>query len=372
MKPQHKKLYQQLLIGLLIVVPCLLVSIFTFVLSLRPWPRSLDYEFLNLLMVLKGGIPAHENILIIEIDPDSERKMHESYGPQWRQYHPKVIDHLKEAKLIAFDLAFYGDQPAYDKPLAAKMCETKNIVIATARENQETQSIPHVLLVNTKPGHVELEHTLISRNVVGVKPITLKEESEAIEQGLAPNYYEPSFLFRMLEIINNDFHSEHHKRRRITGVETKPNTIQIGLTEIPVDSNEMMYIRHLASREDFNRLNYYDVYSGNFDKSLINNRKIVIIGLIRKATDYHWTAYGKQHGVTLQALALNTVMQRNHVYFPREFLYFLYLLACGLTYQVCSLKLERKCFFVVILPVLILSLVTAYSGFWIPLPSMPM
>jgi len=109
--------------------------------------KIFDYEILDILMLIKGGIEADENIVLVKIDKNSEENIRESYGPEWRKYHPKIIEQLKNAKVIAFDL-YFDQQKRYDEALAKSMRESKNVVIGTTKDAK----IPEVILSSSKPG----------------------------------------------------------------------------------------------------------------------------------------------------------------------------------------------------------------------------
>ena len=63
---------------------------------------------LDLIVSAKGGVNADENILLINIDRDSMNKMQGTGRRDWRKYHSRILERVKRAKVIAFDIAFDG------------------------------------------------------------------------------------------------------------------------------------------------------------------------------------------------------------------------------------------------------------------------
>lgn len=355
-----KEIGKQPLLTLLILLVCGSSSLAGFFLSYYPYVKIFDYEILDILMLIKGGIEADENIVLAKIDKDSEEKIRESYGPEWRKYHPKIMEQLKNAKVIAFDL-YFDQQKPYDEALAKSMRESKNVVIGTTKNAK----IPEVILSSSKPGYIDFKTGLLFKKAGRLEPIRLKEEKQPSTE-YPPHYFEASFLFRMLQLYFDISYPESDNGRKIYAIEEDGNILKIGLArKIPRDNLGMMYVRNIARKESFTEISYHDLYNGKFNQSQINEKTIVIIGLTGKHVDIHWTPYGRKYGLMLNALALNTVLKEGYIYQSSGWLYFTMLLACSLVFSISILSVGKKYTTIALILIFLLIIAATFACFWV-------
>lgn len=357
MKAKLKARATKAWVPILILILCAISSIFAKISSEVKWLKILDLKILDTTMKIKGGIKAHKDIILVKIDSSTMDKMKQAYGPEWRKYHPKIIEALQGAKIIAFDFFFRGPTE-HDKELFQEMARSDNIVIGIHPKT------PANILCSAKPGHIEF-HTDIDGLIRRVQPIKIGLRPTEDEKGttIARHYYEPSFMFRILHMSSNVKYYESDCGTKIYGVEVEGDKIRIHLGKIITDNEGMMHIRHLAQNQEFTEISYYDVYTDNFTRAKVNE-KLVIIGLKTPPDDIHRTPYGEKHGLMLNALALNTVLTDAYITHFSGYRYTAFLFISSIILLVSSIHYATTIRIPIILALIIMTIVASYFSYW--------
>jgi CHASE2 domain-containing sensor protein len=351
-----------LLVPLIIILTCVCSSIAGCIASHLGLLKIIDLKILDWMMVLKGGIEADENIILVIINEKSIKDIGQAYGPEWREFHPKIIEQLKKAKIIAIDLYFDG-KTIHDFELSKKLAETKNSVIAT----HEHAEIPDLILSNSKPGFIEV-YPDIDGQIRRLQPVKLKTEPASIEKDtvIRRYYYQPSFLFRIIQLYFDEPYSESDYGKKIYGVEQEPKVLKIGVArQIPTDNDGMMYIRDTGKSQAFTEIAYHEIYNGKFDTKVINEKKIIIIGKKTAYEDIHNTQYGPKYGVTIQALALNTVLKEAYIRHVNGYAYLAILFASSFILTLTFVRKTKTHYCFLTLTLTVLSVIITYLCYWI-------
>lgn len=245
------------------------------------------------------------NVAIAGIDDDTLG----TFGKwsEWpRRLHAQAIDNLSKAgaKVIGYDVLFVDDSTD-DQVLAAAMANASNVVLAAAG----TELMPDIdselayggFLFPTPPleqasngiGHANLE--LDHDGKVRRLPLLVRDDlGNTI----------PSFSLAVLYTnfsmpLPSQFPVQDHKLRLFA-------------RDVPVDSTSRLRINFATDYETQPYISYGDIISGNFDRSLVKNR-IVLIGMTATGEPDSWSvpiSDGKIPGVLIHATAIDTVLRQ--------------------------------------------------------------
>ena len=250
--------------------------------------------------------PPSTNIVMVGIDDITL----DTYGrlSDWpRQRHADAIDNLSAAgaKVIGFDVLFVDDSPD-DAALAASMKNAGNVVLPVAGSGVvnggATGPSYQSFLVPAGPladaahaaGHVNVsaDHDGKVRRV----PLMARDA--------AGNEY-PSFGLAVLDTL---FSVPPPQQFRI-----QDNRLHALSRDIPVDGAYRLRINFGIDSGKLSYLSYKDVISGNFPKSVVKN-KVVLIGMMSTGDIDAWsipTSDSKVPGVLIHAAAIQTILKQD-------------------------------------------------------------
>ena len=350
-----------LLIGLPgIVIP---ISMFSLFLGEIKILRNIDLYLLDSMMQLRGGLNPSNEIVLVKIDQSSISNLG-AYGPAWRKHHIHIIDQLKKAKVIAFDVLFNGTTE-YDKKLGEKMRVLDNIIIG-AMDNTE---LSPCLSSSARSGYIK--YNMDTDNSIRNFELIKKENQKASlikdgrDGGVVIDYYwSPSFIFRILQCYFGIQYLESNNK--IYGVRKNHNTYDVGIAmTIPTDSEGFVYIRNIDEKKSFTEYSYWDIYEGKFERLKVKD-KIVIIGGDKQLRDEHDTPWGVKSGLEVNAFALNTIIQKGFIYPFNEILKFYILFIADIILFILLIINIKKAIYILILILCVTLTLTYLLMLWFP------
>jgi adenylate cyclase len=314
---QRKRFYHALVltgVGCLLILVALLVQPFY---TINSW-------FSDQLFTSELPSP---NIVIAGIDD----KTLETYGlwAQWsRSLHAQAIDNLVQAgaKVIGFDVVF-ADSSADDDTLATAIAKADNVVLAAvgippisqikggitydnfllpvASLNQAASSIGHANVIPDGDGTVRR------------LPLIVKSSSGQVYPSLTL-----AVLYRLASMaLPQEYVLEN-------------GAVHLLARDVPVDSSYRLRINFAADNQLRPYVSYGDVISGNFDRSLVKN-KIVLIGMTATGEPDTWavpTSPVKIPGVYIHAAAMDTILTERFLREPNTIVtLMIMLLLVGIT-----------------------------------------
>jgi adenylate cyclase len=156
------------------VILGLAIGVVAWLLYLGPAGRAIEQKGLDLLFVLRGQLPAPEDIVIVAVDEPSFAEL----GIQWpwpRSLHAKLVDRLRDAgaRVIAFDIIFAEPStPEEDAALAHALARAGNVVLGTDLRVIETATISQTLRVGPIP--------MLERVATGIGVVNLVQDSDKV------------------------------------------------------------------------------------------------------------------------------------------------------------------------------------------------
>ena len=272
---------------------------------------GIELRALDALYLLRGATPPSPEIIIIAVDEKSKRGFGKAWGPDWRGYHPKLIDNLIQGgvKVVAFDMYFDIPSDGFDEGFAEAVLQAGNIVIG---EKGYRETIPTLLEAVGGYGYTSYikENGFVRRVKVFEKTKTSLGESSRIS---GVKLY-PSFA---LQVVATSFNY------RIESLRYERGEASIGPYHIPTDKNGFMMINFPGESGSFQTFSYYDVY--NAQDGLIGDKnktpleifkdKVVLVGLtLDDAKDFLPTPFDdRMPGVEVNASAINTILKGDHL-----------------------------------------------------------
>jgi len=290
---RRKRLYHALV---LIGVGCL----FTLVALLVQPFYSIDLWVSDQLFLSESPSP---NIVIAGIDDDTL----ETYGlwAEWpRSLHAQAIDNLSQAgaKVIGFDVIF-TDASTDDEMLAAAIAGADNVVLATVGTQPVSQPGPEITYDDFLLPVAPLEQAASSIGHANVVPdgdgtvrrlpLIVKSSSGQIYSSLTL-----AVLHRLFSMpLPQEYPLEN-------------GAVNLLARDIPVDASYFLRINFAADNNQRPYVSYGDIISGDFDRSIVEN-KIVLIGMTATGETDAWaipTSAGKVPGVFIHAGAMDTIL----------------------------------------------------------------
>lgn len=272
--------------------------------------RNFHWKIYDSLVKAKKRIQAPpketEDIVIVGIDNTTIKKMPHAW-PYPRTDFAQVIANLKKAdpRVIAFDFAFFGASSMSDDKILTNELNTPSakIVLSSIINEDGTLTFP------TMP---DLSREIPSGIVTKIqdsdgitrKNISYLVNAEKRQQGFLS--WEMQILIQARSVD-------------LSTLEILPSHLffENGIDEkwlIPLTSHTNSFlINFRVHTADLKRLSFYDVHRGEFDKSMIRN-KIVLVGLLSSMLqDIHHTPIGWLPGITLNANAFLTLYAQDFI-----------------------------------------------------------
>ncbi|MFT5731301.1 MAG: CHASE2 domain-containing sensor protein [Desulforhopalus sp.] len=234
-----------------------------------PW---LSYVSLDLLFKSRGIKETSQSIVIVGIDEQSLEK----YGP-WpfpRSTHALLLEQLKDAKVIGFDLIF-SHPDSEDLKLAEAIDSSPPVAMALATNYQGKVLKPvNIFVDRTKLGHIETE--------LGTDGIIRRIQLHKLNV--------PVLAAAMVDA---------------GGVNSQGNS---------PDSGPGRLINFYGSEFTFLYLSYSDVLEGEYRHQFFEDRYVLIGSKALALGDVHITPFSKKHpvpGVEVQATILNNILDNS-------------------------------------------------------------
>ncbi len=257
---------------------------------------------LDSFFYLRGQKEPDSNIVVITVDDKTLSEFNS--WPLPRNLHGELLDHLQQARVVAFDFLF-SEETVYDQFLADKLTKLANpAVIATAREKSNGRLLLPVKILRE---HGQLGHIHINFDPDGIirktflTPIPYHNQAKNI----------PAFTIAILEA------GKHH----------------------PPDINQQkpLQINFYGSSNTFLTIPYYDVISGRYKKEFFHDKFILVGTSALGIGDNHRTPYDKLSttpGIEVQATILNNLMDKSWLHPLPEVTYFIVVLTALLLFFV--------------------------------------
>ena len=271
-----------------------------------------DVLFKTSTMTSTAG--THDKLVIVAVDDASLSELGKiSLWP--RSYYARLVDILAQsrARLIVFDVLFSEISPD-DAKLAASMKAAGNVVITVASKAGAVQSIivdgtaDRDVFLRPVPVLAESAVALGHADVLAGHDGTVRDLSLYVNNG---NESMPSLSLAAV--------TKYLRRPSAVDYTSGDGIISIAGRSIPVSNDSDMIINYVAGRRDseatlFKTVSFIEVFRGNVDPDLFND-KIVIIGSTASGLgDAFWTQLGaKLNGVEIHASAINTILAGDFV-----------------------------------------------------------
>lgn len=295
----------------------IILSIFLFLVSyfwLSIFSYTIDKDLYYLIKEFVTKDKVTKNIVVIKID---DYTLNKTGFPMDRKYFLDTLKHIDEWKpAVVWIDVFFADKwpnPITDKLLANKFKESWNIVLGSAILDWKTLEKPYKLFSDSVKTVSYYPPIIDSKNdkVYSIRPFRTFNNWEVLENfsfALLRNYY--SYIYSKDFSFKSDLGEKNYDF---------PNS-KVYLWDF--DDNAKLDINY-SEASKFSYLNFYDVYSGNFNKDLLKD-KIVIIWYTAEwvKDDFMVPEYGIIKWVYVQANAINTVMNNDYIkYFNKNIEY---------------------------------------------------
>jgi len=223
------------------------------------------------LFQIRGPLQPDQSIVIIGVDEESLAKL--GAWPFPRRHHAMLLQQLKQAKAVGFDILF-SEPTADDEIFSAAMAAAPPVILATAHNYQHQILGPANSLHGfAGVGHIEI---LFGRNGV-------VRESNIFQQTAGAKI--PSFAEALFSK---------------TGITKKEN------------STGKVLINHYGPEGTFLYLSYVDVFQSVIPQEFFKNRLVLIGAKALGIGDSHVTPFSSQFptpGVEIQATILNNLLE---------------------------------------------------------------
>jgi adenylate cyclase len=269
--------------------------------------ERLELKALDLLFLLRGPQVASSPIVIVGIDYESLQTLGTSW-PWPREYHARLLDRLREAKVVGIDFLFTqpGD-PRQDRLLAEAARAASNVVWAShfafIKEAQfviESQVLPIPMLRKASPhtGYVDLpfDRDGAVRRVAPVK----------VYHG---QVYQ-SFGLRVLE------------RAGLSRLAMTPEGMQHGPDGpmLPVDKDNTLLINYIGPPRTFPHVPYHKVLRGEVPPDTFRDKLVLVGAVSQTLMDHFFTPFfsslfsnEQMAGVEIHANIIETMLSGRYL-----------------------------------------------------------
>lgn len=328
-KPSDKTVF--LVIGLIVSIMVALGYFY------RPWFLSvMDLKATDAMFAARGVISPPEDVVIVAIDEQSVNEL--GRWPWTRSRTAALVDALKDAKVIAFDMVFSENEgPSPDKALSESIGRSGNVILGYFFRDDATEEPPQASLIQLKRSSVSLIRFVAGAQgaTPGEIPVTefygLETNIPAVGKGAAgfgsfnaiPQqdgiYRASNLLFR--------YKSEIYPSLAIAALEdylegtvvltAAPygiDGLSIGTRTIPVNEVGELSVNFYGPGGTFKTYPAVDVIKGRVKKGAFKD-KLVFIGVTEKAVyDIRPTPIDSLFpGVEIHATIAGNVLQERYL-----------------------------------------------------------
>lgn len=270
---------------------CLLVLLLS---DTWTWRRQLDRSAADLLVRQVASHNPQPAIVIIAID-DQALSNETGFGrlTEWdRSIYAQLLDKVKGARVIVFDLLFTGANPAGDQAFAQALEPLEHPILAVSHENQTKQIIEPAQQLQT--GRVVLAHSDII-----VDP-------DGVVRRIQTHYAQPE-LYPAIALASAQ--AWWHLPAELSFAPAT-TTLANGVT-IPVNNASFM-LNYAGPSQTYPQVSLLAVLNGAVDPAIFND-KIVLIGSTAAALGDRYTTPTSplMDGVEIHANAIGTILNAN-------------------------------------------------------------
>ncbi|MDD4151391.1 MAG: adenylate/guanylate cyclase domain-containing protein [Candidatus Gracilibacteria bacterium] len=295
----------------------IVLSIFLFIISyfgLSVFSHTIDKDLYYIFKEFISNDNVSKDIVVIKIDDNTLNK---TGFPMDRKFFLDTLKNIDEGKpaSVGIDVFFAdkGSNALTDKLLAERFKKSGNIVLGSAIIDDGKIEKPYNLFSSSIKSLSFFPPIIDPNNqkVYSVKPYINFSNGETIENfsfAILRNYY--SYIYETNYAYSKSLGKENYSFPN--------NKVYLG----DFDDKPELYINY-SEPTKFSTLNFYDVYSGNFDRNQLKD-KIVLIGYTAEGVkdDFMVPEYGIVKGIYVHANAINTVLQKDYIkYFDEKIEY---------------------------------------------------
>lgn len=345
----------------------LILSSFLFFISyfwLWVFSYTIDKDLYYLIKEFVTNDKVTKNVVIIEIDDETLNK---TWFPMDRKYFLETLKHVNEAKpaTVWIDV-FFADKwnnQVTDKLLAKQFKDSWNIVLGSAIINWKTLEKPYNLFSESVKTVSYYPPLIDPKNdkVYSIMPYRKFDNWEYMENfsfAMLRNYYSYTY--------SKDF--SFNPKLAEKNYEYPNNNIYLW----DFDERPELNINYSEPKK-FNRLSFYDVYNGSFNKDLLKD-KIVIIWYTAEwiKDDFIVPEYGIIKGIYIHANAINTVMNKDYIkYFEKSIEYIIWFLFAITIVYLNVFYIRKESLFLILFEtfalflIVFLAYLVSFLWFWI-------
>ena len=280
------------------------------VLTNLPVLSFLELKGLDLLFLLRGGLPAPREIVVVAIDEPSFAEISTQW-PWARSLHGRLIDRLKKAgaRVIGFDILFAEpSESAEDRVFERSMREAGNIVLVSDRSVIDDPLFRHTMRVDPIEPFVQAA-------AVGMTALRIDPDG-AVRRARLVSPDTPSFAFQVVRLYLSD-----------RTAQKKNPQLGFGKIMTQIDPSKDVLISHLGPPRTVKTVSYYQALE--YDRMLppgVFTDKIVLVGRSlaavpepqRSAPDSFLTpfssiAMGPTPGVEIHATIISNLLEGRFV-----------------------------------------------------------
>lgn len=311
--------------------------------------QNFDKKFIDILLSIRGAIPASKDIVIVDLDEKSLKEL--GQWPWQRNKFAKVLENLSAAGagIIGLDIVFaepdnsspskvlkemgikYKDAPDFDRMLAKTMKSTPTIAgYVFGFEESETvaeerlPSIPAIFIEKNKLEHdylldaktVTLNIPLLQDSVYSSGFFNTFPDRDGIIRSvpLIIKYQDQIYPSLSLEMIRAVLGA---KKVTVSYSEVGVSDITLGKFSIPTDRHGRLFVNFRGKSRSYKYLSAVDIYNNSFDKKDIEG-KIVLIGTSAPGLlDLRATPFENVFaGVEVHANVIDNMINQDFIYRP--------------------------------------------------------
>ncbi len=286
-----------------LIISSLLIFIYIFFPKLLD---SIDSQMRDSMFVYRGEIAHNDNIVIVDIDEKSLASL--GQWPWSRDKIARILDNLDSAAIVGLDIVFAeSDRTSpslilknynldielddYDEVLSQKIASSPAILgyffdLSHKTDDADADiSIPAIFIESGKNEYNDFipkansailniesyQDSAYSSGFLNFIP----DSSAIVRSGILTINYDdiiyPSLALEIVRIITDT------ARVRVEYDDNGVSHIILNEISIPTDRYAQMFINYRGAQKSFRYISASDIYSGDFDKELIDG-KIVLIG----------------------------------------------------------------------------------------------
>lgn len=345
----------------------IVLSIFLFIISyfwLSVFSHTIDKDLYYIFKEFISNDNVSKDIVIIKID---DKTLNKTWFPMDRKFFLDTLKNIDEWKPASVWIdVFFADKwsnALTDKLLADRFKKSWNIVLGSAIIDDWKIEKPYNLFSDSIKSLSFFPPIIDPNNqkVYSVKPYINFPDWETIENfsfAILRNYY--SYIYETNYSYSKSLWKENY---------SFPNN-KVYLWDF--DDKPELYINY-SEPAKFNTLNFYDVYSGNFDRNELKD-KIVLIWYTAEwvKDDFMVPEYWIVKWIYVHANVINTVLQKDYIkYFDEKIEYIIWFLLILIIVYLNIFYISRESIMLTLLEtfsifiIIFLSYLISFIYFWI-------